>query len=81
MLTIGVDCVADARATRTDIESRSLKELFHAPSVRHWVRQGMIGNFCGHRGRRPKSNFLREVSFAVYQSGCKCRAEGVSCDR
>ena len=30
---------ADARATRTYIESRSFKELFYAPSVRHWVRQ------------------------------------------
>ena len=81
MLTRGVDCAADARATRTYIESRSFKKLFYAPSVRHWVRQGMIGNFCSHCGRRPKCNFLREMSFAVYQSGCKGGAKGVSCDR
>jgi hypothetical protein len=53
LLTRGVDCTADRRVTRTYFESRSLKELIHSPSVRHWVRQWMIGNFCGHRGRRP----------------------------
>ena len=78
LLRRGVDCIADLSATRTYIKSRSLKELFHTPSVRHWVRQGMIGNFGGHCGRRPQSNLLRELSFAVYQFGCKRSAECVS---
>ncbi len=61
LLRRGVACIADLSATRTNVEPRSLKELFHTPAVRHWVRQRMIGNCGGHRGCCPQSNVLRKV--------------------
>jgi hypothetical protein len=60
-----VDYIADLSVTWLKIESPPLKELLHAPTVRHWIGQRMIGDRGGHGGCGPLGNFLRKFSAIV----------------
>jgi hypothetical protein len=63
--TIGDASIADSAATRANIESRSLEQLVYAATIRHWIRQGMIGNRCSHCGYRPEGQLLRKFALAI----------------